>query len=167
MPGLFVEKLSSGHICDSFDCGTEALDRFLARHALQAQNSNASITYVACDDHVVVGYYTLVYGHVAPDEAPARLLKGQARHPVPVMVLARLAVSSARQGQGLGAALLKDALLRTLQAADIAGLRAFLVHAKDDGARAFYEHFNFVPSPTDPLHLFLLLKDLKALLGRS
>ncbi len=79
------------------------------------------------------------------------------------MLLARLAVSTSWQGRKLGAGLLKDAMRRTLQAADIAGVRAFAVHAKDDAARQFYEHFGFAPSPTDPLHLYLLVKDLRRL----
>jgi len=94
-------------------------------------------------------------------DAPERLTKGLARHPVPIMLLARLAVATGWQGKGLGAGLLKDAVLRTLQAADIAGIRAFAVHAKDDEARAFYEHFDFVPSPSDPYHLFRLLKEIR------
>jgi len=102
---------------------------------------------------------------VQPQAAPARVMKGMARHPVPVMLLARLAVGLAHQGQGLGQALLKDALLRTAQAADVAGIRCLLVHAKDDAARRWYEDWEFEPSPTDPYHLFLLLKDLKGLLG--
>ena len=92
-------------------------------------------------------------------------MKGLARHPVPVMILARLAVDTSIQGKGLGAALLKDALLRTVQAADIAGIRCLLVHAKDEAARKWYESWEFEPSPTDPYHLFLLLKDLKAITG--
>ncbi|MDZ7665491.1 MAG: GNAT family N-acetyltransferase [Desulfotignum sp.] len=90
--------------------------------------------------------------------------KGLAKHPVPVMILARLAVDKAFQGQGLGRALLRDSLLRTLQAADIAGIRALLVHAKDDTARNWYLSWDFEPSSTDPFHLFLLLKDLKHIL---
>ena len=85
------------------------------------------------------------------------------RYPISVMILARLAVDARQAGQGLGKALLKDALLRTAQAADIAGIRALLVHAKDNDAKAFYEHFDFEPSPTDPYHLFLLMKDLQRL----
>lgn len=99
---------------------------------------------------------------VGYEQAAERLKKGLARHPVPVMVLARLAVATGQQGQGLGAGLLRDALLRTLQAADIAGIRAFVVHAKDDEARAFYERYDFEPSPTDPYHLFILLMDVHA-----
>jgi len=112
----------------------------------------------------IVGYYTLVVGQVEYNEAPERLTKGLARHPVPIMLLARLAVSISWQGKNIGAGLLKDAMLRTLQAADIAGIRAFAVHAKDDEAKAFYEHFDFIPSPSDPYHLFRLLKDIRALL---
>ena len=97
------------------------------------------------------------------EDAPDRLTKGLARHPVPIMLLARLAVSSGSQGQGIGAGLLKDAMLRTVQAADIAGIRALAVHAKDENARRFYEHFGFIPSPTDALHLYILVKDIKRL----
>jgi GNAT superfamily N-acetyltransferase len=105
-----------------------------------------------------------VVGDVEYTNAPDRLTKGLARHPVPIMLFARLAVATSWQGKGLGAGLLKDSMLRTLQAADIAGIRAFAVHAKDEEARAFYEHFDFVPSPTDPYHLFRLLKDIRGIL---
>ena len=159
-----VEKLRRDHILEGFDCGKEPLNRFLIRNALQNQQANASQTYVLITArHQVIGYHTLVVGEVAFAAAPERLTKGLARRPVPIMLLARLAVSHYCHGQGIGQALLKDALLRTLQAADIAGIRAFAVHAKDNEARAFYEHFDFVQSPTDPMHLFLLLKDIKAL----
>jgi GNAT superfamily N-acetyltransferase len=159
---LKIEKLRREHILEGFDCGKEPLNRFLIRNALQSQQSNASQTYVAVEAGKIIGYHTLAVGEVSYDEASERLKKGLARHPVPVMILARLAVSRDRQGRGVGPALLKDALLRTLQAADIAGIRAFVVHAKDGEARAFYEHFDFVPSPTDRMHLFLLLKDIRA-----
>lgn len=163
--GLRIEKLDRHHDVDAFDCGREPLNRFLVRYALQSQKAGASQTYVALSDDRVVGYYTLVVGEVAYEHAAERLKKGLARHPVPVMVLARLAVATGQQGKRLGAGLLKDALLRTLQAADIAGIRAFVVHAKDDEARAFYERYDFAPSPTDPYHLFILLKDARASLG--
>jgi GNAT superfamily N-acetyltransferase len=90
--------------------------------------------------------------------------KGLAKHPIPLMLLARLAIATSRQGKGLGSGLLKDAMLRTLQAADIAGIRAMAVHAKDDDVRAFYERFGFAPAPTDPYHLFVLIKDVRAIL---
>ncbi len=117
--------------------------------------------------NLAFGFYTLVVGEVTYDDAPDRLAKGLARHPIPIMLLARLAVSRDWQGRGLGAGLLKDAMRRTLQAADIAGIRAFAVHAKDDKAGAFYRHFDFLPSPTDPLHLFLLMKDLKRVFSKT
>jgi GNAT superfamily N-acetyltransferase len=99
------------------------------------------------------------------EEAPERLTKGLARHPVPVMLLARLAVDHRRQGHGVGKALLKDAMLRTLQAADIGGIRAFAVHAKDEEARRFYLKFDFIPAPSDPMHLFVLLKDVRRIIS--
>ena len=152
-----IEGLERSHAIDAFDCGREALNRFLIRYALQNQQAGASQTYVALVDQELVGYYSLVVGQVECNDAPERLTKGLARHPVPIMLLARLAVSISRQGKGIGSGLLKDAMMRTLQAADIAGIRAFAVHAKDDEAKAFYKHFDFVPSPSDPYHLFLSL----------
>ncbi|MEZ5783990.1 MAG: GNAT family N-acetyltransferase [Rhizobiaceae bacterium] len=162
--GLRIEKLQRRHAVENFDCGEDALNRFLVRFALPNQMANASQTYVGVsDEDAIVGFYTLVVGEVRYDEAPERLTKGLARHPVPVMLLARLAVSEAWQGKRIGAGLLRDAVLRTLQVADIAGVRALVVHAKNDAARSFYERFDLQPSPTDPLHLFALIKDLKNL----
>ena len=163
MTAFRVEKLTRSHAVDRFDCGEEALNRFLLRYALQNQQANASQTYVGLADDAVIGFHTLVVGEVAYGDAPERLTKGLARHPVPIMLLARLAVSTDWQGKGVGAGLLRDAVLRTLQAADIAGIRALAVHAKDDAARSFYRRFDFVESPTDPLHLFVLIKDLRSL----
>jgi GNAT superfamily N-acetyltransferase len=164
VPSLRIEKLHRTHVIDTFDCGREPLNRFLIRYASQNQQAGASQTYVALSAQEVIGYYTLVVGQVEYDDAPDRLKKGLARHPVPIMLLARLAIASTWQRRGVGQGLLKDAMLRTLQAADIAGIRAFAVHAKDEDARAFYEHFDFVPSPTDPNHLFRLIKDIRSLL---
>lgn len=160
-----IEKLTRHHRLDGFNCGTEALNRFLVRFAYANQQANASQTYLGLADEQVVGFYTLVVGEIAYADAPERLTKGLARHPVPIMLLARMAVSVDWQGQGVGKGLLKDAMQRTLQAADIAGIRAFAVHAKDDSARAFYAHFDFIPSPTDPLHLFVLVKELRRAAG--
>ena len=118
-------------------------------------------------DNRVVGYYTLAAGSVRRDDAPPRVIKGQANHPLPVILLARLAVDRTEQGKGLGAALLKDALLRSAQAADIVGCRAVLVQAKDQQAQAFYRKYGFEPSPVDELHLYLLMKDIKANQGSA
>jgi len=161
-----IEKLQRTHAIDSFDCGRDALNRFLTRYALQNQQAGASQTYVALIGEEVVAFYTLVVGQVDYSGAPERLTKGLARHPVPIMLLARLAVATAWQGKGFGSGLLRDAMLRTLQAADIAGIRAFAVHAKDDNARVFYQRFDLIPSPTDPYHLFILLKDVRSALKR-
>ena len=164
MTGFRIEKLHRRHAVEKFDCGEEALNRFLVRFALPNQMANASQSYVGItDDDAVVGFYTLVVGEVRHEGAPERLTKGLARHPVPVMLLARLAADARWHGKGIGAGLLRDAILRTLQVADLAGVRAIVVHAKNDAARSFYERFDFQPSPTDPLHLFALIKDLKSL----
>jgi GNAT superfamily N-acetyltransferase len=155
-----IEKLQPHHAVEAFDCGREALNLFLRKHALQNQRSRGSQTYVGLADEAVIGYYALAVGSVEQEHAPERVRKGLAKHSIPIMLLARLAVDLHWQKQEVGAALLKDAILRTLQAADIAGIRALVVHAKDEDARTFYERFDFLPSPSDPLHLFMLLKDL-------
>ncbi len=160
-----IEKLGPHHPIEAFDCGQPDLNNWLKKHALQNQGANAARTYVGLVDEVVVGYYSLAVGQVEYADAPKRLKKGLARHPVPIMLLARLAVHKDWQRKGVGRGLLKDAVLRTLQAAGIAGIRALAVHAKDDAARQYYEQFDFVPSPTDPLHLFVLLKDLRRAVG--
>ena len=155
-----VRKLAPADSTEGFDCGQPSLNQFLQRYAFVNQKANSAQTYVCCLGGEVVGFYSLAVGSVDPEDAPARVMKGLARHPVPVMILARLAVDRDHQGKGLGQALLKDALLRTAQAADIAGIRCLLVHAKDEAARQWYESWEFDPSPTDPYHLFLMLKDL-------
>lgn len=155
-----IEKLDGGHPVEAFDCGQEPLNRYLMRFALTNQRANAARTYVGLAGETVIGYYTLAVGAIAYADAAQRLTKGMARHPVPVMLLARLAVDRHWQGQGIGSGLLKDAMRRTLLAAEIAGIRALVVHAKDGNARAFYERFGFAPSSTDPLHLYVLVKEL-------
>ena len=156
-----IEKLRRDHTLDSFDCGKEELNRFLKKHALTNQASDSAQTYVLADGLAVKGYYSLAAGTVSHEEATERVKKGLARHPIPVILLARLAVDVSVQGKKIGPALLKDALSRAVHAADTIGARAVLVHAKDDDARGFYEHFNFEPSPSDPYHLMLIMKDLR------
>lgn len=164
MTDVHIERLRRDHVVDDFDCGDEALNRFLKRFALPAQQAGASQTYLALMGETTVGFHSLVVGQIAYADAPERLAKGQARHPISVMILARLAVALDCQGQGLGAGLLKDAMQRTLAAAEIAGIRAFVVHAKDAAARAFYGRFHFQSSPDDANHLHVLLKDVRRLL---
>ena len=160
-----IEKLQPHHAVEAFDCGREALNLFLLLYALQNQRTGGSQTYVGTADETVIGYYALAVGSVEQEQAPERVKKGLAKHSIPLMLLARLAVDLHWQKQGVGAALLKDATLRTIQAADIAGIRALVVHAQDEEARKFYERFDFLPSPSDPLHLFILLKDVRKLLS--
>jgi GNAT superfamily N-acetyltransferase len=161
-----VQKFAPTHNVSAFDCGSPALNQFLQRFALVNQKANSAQTWVSCEEgsNRVAGFYSLAVGSVEQAAATGRLGKGLAGHPVPVMILARLAVDCRFQGVGLGQALLKDALLRTAQAAEIAGIRAILVHAKDDTARNWYLQWGFESSPTDPYHLFLLIKDLLAIL---
>lgn len=160
-----IRKLAGSDAVESFDCGQAALNQFLQRFALVNQKSNSAQTYVGCHGGVVVGFYSLAVGSVDPATAAPRVIKGIPQRPVPVMILARLAVDVQHQGAGLGKALLKDALLRTAQAADIAGIRALLVHAKDETARQWYLNWEFEPSPSDSFHLFLLMKYLKAMVS--
>ena len=162
-----VEKLRRDHPVEGFDCGREELNRYLLRYAWQNQQASGAQTYVGIVGEFIVGYHTLAVGQVTLEDAPERLKKGLAKHPVPIMLLARLAIDHRWQGQGVGKALLRDAMHRTLQAADIAGIRALAVHAKDEEARRFYQHFDFIPSPTDPMHLFVLLKDVRRIISES
>jgi GNAT superfamily N-acetyltransferase len=159
-----IEKLTAAHVVTNFDCGQIELNRFIQRYAYQNQQANSSQTYLGISGQEVIGYYSLTVGSVMHSQAPARVTKGQPKHPIPVMILARLAVDRRWQNLGVGRGLLKDALKRTAQAADLAGIRALLVHAKDADVRRWYERFNFEPSEIDPLSLFLLLKDLKKII---
>jgi len=157
-----VEALNETHDLSRFDCGRHAsLNQWLRRYARLNQRSDAARTYVVHRNGVVVGYYSLTAGSVAKEEAPERIAKGLARHAIPIVLLARLAVDHREQGRGLGKALLKDALLRTIRAAETIAVRAILVHAIDSSAAHFYMRFGFEPSPVDEFHLMLLMKDLQ------
>ena len=116
---------------------------------------------MALAGNLVAGYYALTTGSIHKHESPERIAKGLANHPIGIVLLARLAVDRNHQGKGLGKALLFDALTRIEEAADIVAVRAVMVHAIDEAARRFYEHFEFEPSPVDPFQLLLLLKDLR------
>lgn len=157
-----VEKLSKTHDLAAFACGNESLDAWLKRFALANLQADSAQTFIVHRAGAVVGYCSLTAGSVRPEEAPARVAKGLAKHPIGVILLARLAVDKREQGNGLGRALLKDALLRIMAAADAIGARAVLVHAIDESARTFYEHFGFERSPIDDFELMLLMKDLRA-----
>lgn len=157
--------LDSTHNTQDFECGKESLDNFLRKFALENQKGGLARTYVVLTNQKVAGYYSLAPAGVEPAEAPDRIMKGQPRHPVPCILLARLAVDMSAQGVGLGKFLFRDAMLRALRAHEQVGGRAFLVHAIDEEAKSFYARYGMLPSPTDPMHLFLLFKDIRAMLG--
>lgn len=159
------DKLTTEHRTDGFDCGYPVLNDWLRRYALASQQAGMTRTFVVCDGATVAGFYSLAVGAVDHAAATERLAKGVARHPIPVMLLARLGVDARYQGHGIGKGLLKDALMRAAQAAEHAGIRAILVHAKDEKARTFYEKFGFEPSPLSPLQMLLLMKDARKSLG--
>lgn len=161
------ELLTATHAVSGFACGEPALDQWLSRHAMPSQASGAARTFVAvADAKRVVGYYSLAAAQIEARSAVHRLLKGEpAGRPVPAVLLARLAVDAAHQRLGVGRSLLQHAILSTLTAAEAVGVRALLVHAKDNTARQWYEQFGFDPSPTDALHLQLMLKDARKTLG--
>jgi GNAT superfamily N-acetyltransferase len=156
-----IEKLSKEHKLEVFDCGRASLNDWLKRFALINQQNDSARTYVLSTGNHVLGYYTLSAGAVRRDEAPARIAKGLASHPIGIILLARLAVESQLHGKGRGTALVHDALLRALAAADSIGARAVLVHALDESAAAFYGRFGFETSPVDAKRLMLLMKDLR------
>ena len=160
-PVYQIEKLRREHDLDEFDCGHTTLNTWLQKYAWTNQQADSAKTYVAPDEDRVVGYYALTTGSVHRHESPQRIAKGLANHPIGIVLLARLAIERTHQGKGLGKALLFDALTRIEEAADIVAARAVMVHAIDEAARRFYEHFEFEASPTDPFQLLLLLKDLR------
>ena len=153
------EKLREDHDLSLFQCGEAALDDWLRRRAPQNEESGASRTYVVCIGLRVVAYYALAVGAVAHASAAGRVRRNMP-DPVPVMILGRLAVDQEFHGHGLGQGLLRDAVLRTLQAAEIAGIRAILVHAVSSDAQRFYERHGFVRSPIDPMMLMITLAEV-------
>ena len=161
-----AEKLTSEHETSDFDCGRPELNDWLRRFALVNESAGGTRTFVTCPigTKTVAGYYALAAGSIEHSDASQRIGSGLARHPIPVIVLARLAVDSRYAGQGLGSALLKDALLRADRASDEIGVRAVLVHSKDDNAKRFYERYDFEQSPADALQLMVLMKDVRRIL---
>jgi GNAT superfamily N-acetyltransferase len=150
------EPLAASHRLDAFECGEPALDDWLKRRAWVNHGSGASRTYVADDDACVRGYYALAAGAVSHELAISKVRRNMP-DPVPVLVLGRLAVDRGAQGLHLGSALLQDAVQRAVTVSGHAGVRALLVHALHERAKAFYEHYGFQPSLTDPMTLMLRL----------
>jgi len=142
-----------------FDCGDVELSDWLREHALENPVTGFTRTFVVHRGRRVVGFYALAMAAVDRERSPRKVAHGGPRA-IPVALLARLGVDVTEQGRGLGAALLKDAIGRAARAAEEVGARSLLAHAKDERARSFYEHFDFEPSPTDRLHMFIRFEDV-------
>jgi predicted N-acetyltransferase YhbS len=166
MMALAPEPLSAHHNVDVFTSGVASLDYWLKHRALKNQANGASRIFVACEEHHVIAYYAIASSAVTIDTAHPRFRRNMLE-PIPVVVLGRLAVDHSWQGKGLGRALVRDAGLRVIQAADIIGIRGMIVHALSAGAKAFYEGVGFEPSPLEPMTLMITLTDLKAALGHQ
>jgi GNAT superfamily N-acetyltransferase len=159
------QALGANHQFEDFDCGKAALNEWLVRHAMQAQSSGSARTFVVVEGLRVVGYFSLAVGQADAMEVPDRIRKGMGRYPIPVVILARLAVSLKDQGKGIGVGMLQEAIRRTIAVADQAGVRALLTHPIDEDAARFYRRFGFELSPIREQQLLLLLKDARKLLS--
>lgn len=160
-----VEELTKSHDRTRFDSGIEDLDSWLKRFSLQSKKKDSARTFVVHRENVVVGYYSLTAGSVSHEEATDATKKGLPQYPIPVIIIARLAIDRQEQGTGLGSALLKDALLKIEVASTDIGIRAVLVHAINDAARKFYENYDFERSPLDEFTLMLSMRDIRTQLG--
>jgi GNAT superfamily N-acetyltransferase len=158
------ELLASQHLVDNFTCGIDSLDSWLKRRALVNQVSGATRTYVICIDNKVIGYYALASGAIASQAVTGKFRRNMPE-PIPVVILARLAIDNSYRGQGLGRALFRDAALRIAQAADLIGIRGIIVHAISEEAKRFYLALGFNLSPLEPMTLFVTLKEIKACLN--
>ena len=157
------EKLNSSHQVDQFDCGNVQLNDWLKHRAFKNELQGASRTYVIADKKVVVAYYCLANGAIAQTISTGKV-KRNMPDPIPVMIIGRLAVTRSWQGKKIGKALLRDAILRTLQASLIAGIRAILVEAISEEAKQFYEKCGFIVSPIAPMTLMITINDAVAFL---
>lgn len=158
-----AERLAADHDISSFDCGEPELNEWLRRRALKNEEEGASRTYVVCARQRVAGFYCLANGAVTRAEATGKVRRNMP-NPIPVMIIGRLAVDRSHHGQGIGRGMVRDAILRTLQAAGIAGIRAILIHAKSAEAKAFYERLGFASSPVDPMTLMITIAEAKRFL---
>jgi len=161
------EPLGPDHVVEGFDCGRTSLNVWLIRYARQAAAVGSARTYVVVDAQQarVVGYHALAAAGLEREAATARIVTRMPQYPIPVVLLARLAVDLSVIGGGLRAWLLRDAMTRTLAAAETIGVRAMLVHAIDQDAAGFYLRHGLEPSPTEPRHLMILIKDIAASLN--
>ena len=155
------ESLASHHLLNDFCCGIDALDDWLKRRALNNQTSGATRTFVTCIDNKVVGYYALAAGGISNESTIGKFRRNMP-NPIPVIILARLAIDSSCQGRGLGRALFRDAGLRIDRSADTIGIRGIIVHAISAEAKNFYVALGFNESPLEPMTLMITLNDLRA-----
>jgi ribosomal protein S18 acetylase RimI-like enzyme len=162
------QPLGSLHEAADFECGVPSLDEYIAKQALRDQSAGKVRTFIIAQGVRVVGYFSVSAASIEPKDATARSAKGQGAQPIPAVLIGRFAVDSGYQGRRLGEAMLLEALSKSVQAADTIGARVVLVHAVDERARSFYLRYGFEASPTDRLHLMLLMKDVrKTLIDRA
>ncbi|MGB7414957.1 MAG: GNAT family N-acetyltransferase [Thermosynechococcaceae cyanobacterium] len=154
------ENLKPHHELERFDSGNEPLNHWLKKRTLKNEGAGASRTYVSCHKQQVIAYYSLATGAVAQTTATGGVRRNMP-DPIPVMLIGRLAVDQNWQGQGLGKAMLQNAVLKILQAAEIAGIRAILIHAISEEAKQFYEQYGFIASPLEPMTLMIKVSDAK------
>jgi GNAT superfamily N-acetyltransferase len=159
--GLRLELLTADHQLDGFTCGKPALDHWLTTHALASQRADIARTYVALHGDVVAGYLSLTTGSVRPDEAPKRHARGMPRHPLPTILIARLAVDQRHQGQRIGSRLLAEALSRAVAVSETVAARLVVVDAIDDAAATFYRRWGFIDTPENPLRLYRKIADIR------
>jgi GNAT superfamily N-acetyltransferase len=162
-----LAPLRGEHDLSTFDCGNPELDKWLRDYAWASQKADLARTWVLLEDDRVIGYFSLVMGHVRPDGAPAKLVRGVPRYPVGVVLLARLAVDGLTQGRGLGADLLAHALVLACRAGEVVAARLVAVDAIDEQAAAFYRRWGFVPVPEQPLKLYRRIKDIRSTLDQA
>jgi len=164
MPPSPPQALGANHVLEDFDCGKPGLNEWLLRHARQAQASGSAKTFIVTEGHRLAGYYNLAVGQIDTLEAPDRVRKGMGGYPIPVVILARLAVAMQDHGRGIGIGMLQDAIRRTVAISERAAVRALLTHPIDVDAERFYLRFGFEASAAQEKQLLLLLKDARRLL---
>lgn len=162
------EPLNELHQLDNFDCGNFSLNEWLAKYSRQSHSSGSAKTFIISNEtNQVLGYFSLTVGQVDTPTVPDRISRGMGRYPIPVIILARLAVSSSFQGRGIGMSLLKDAIRKSLSISEHVGARALLAHPIDEKAEKFYLRFGFEQSPVREKQLLLLLKDARKIINKN
>lgn len=161
MSELRLVLLTADHDLSGFDSGHPQLDSWLCDHALASQRADLARTYLMLGDGAIVAYVSLTTGSIRPEAAPRRYARGMPRHPIPTILIARLAVAQQHQGRGLGSRLLAEALRRAVQASDAVAARLVVVDAIDDRAAAFYRRWGFIDVPDNPHRLFRKISDIR------